>query len=179
MEPRTNRFWRSFFFGPLTRHPYSHCNSRSYQKHELFVTGIGIHYAPSVITNPACQPTASALIIGQRLIPHIVLRAADARPYEIQDLCPADTRFKILLFVGDLAGAQQAQRVSQLAADMGRAEGFLNKFGRRRQNKEGEWDVFDILTICAGKKESVNHLDVPKLFRPHWSKYVMFFLSFP
>jgi len=142
----------------------------SIKKHERFLTGIGVHYAPSAITNPAYQQTASALIIGERLIPQIILRAADARAYEIQDLCPADTRFKILLFVGDLASAQQAQRISQLAADMGRAEGFLNKFGRRSQNKEGEWDMFDILTICVGKKESVNYLDVPKFFRSHWSK---------
>jgi len=57
---------------------------------------------------------------------------------------------------------------------MGRAEGFLNKFGRGHPDKEGKWDIFDILTICIGKKESINYLDVPKFFRSHWSKCITF-----
>jgi phenol 2-monooxygenase len=115
---------------------------------------------------------ASSLVIGQRIIPQIILRAADARPFEIQDLCPADNKFKVLLFAGDLAGTKQAQRLNRLAADMAKPEGFLSKFGRRR-DKDGDWDVFNILTVCAAKKEMVNYLDVPKFLRPHWSKCVL------
>jgi len=88
----------------------------------------------------------------------------------IQDVCPSDTRFKIILFVGDLKNPEQAQRVSKLATDMSGAEGYLNKFGRRREQELCEWDAFDIMTVCVGRKETINYLDVPKFFRSHWSK---------
>jgi phenol 2-monooxygenase (NADPH) len=145
------------------------------QKFGGFIIGTDINYAPSSITSPAGQPVASTLVVGQRLTPQIILRAADARPFEIQDLCPSDNRFKILLFLGDLKNSKQAQRVSKLAADMSAQEGFLSKFGRCSGQNTGKWDVFDVLAICTWKKESFNYLDVPPFFRSHWSKYVTFF----
>jgi len=142
----------------------------AFQKSGGFTSGIGIHYDPSVITSSGGQQIASTLTIGQRLVPQIILRAADARPFEIQDLCPSDTRFKILVFVGDLKNPKQNQRVNELAADMGAAKGLLNMFGGRYDQDTGEWDAFDLLSICSGKKESVSYLDVPPLFRSQWSK---------
>jgi phenol 2-monooxygenase (NADPH) len=143
---------------------------RAFQTFGGFTSGIGIRYANSAITSSVNQQIASALTIGKRIPPQIIIRVADARPFEIQDLCPADTKFRILLFVGNVTDSDQAQRVHKLATDMGKPEGFLNKFGRSRINKDGDWDVFDLVTICAGRKENVSYLDVPKFFRTHWTK---------
>jgi phenol 2-monooxygenase (NADPH) len=68
-------------------------------------------------------------MVGMCIPPQIIIRVADARPFEIQDLYPADTKFRILLFVGNVMDSDQAQRVHNLATDMGKSEGFLNKFG--------------------------------------------------
>ena len=80
-------------------------------------------------------------------------RAADARPYNIQDLLPSDTRFKILVFAGNTANAAQAARVQALAEEMNRPEGFLKRFGRGEPRK-----VFDILSISSAKKQEVNYI---------------------
>ena len=48
------------------------------------------------------------MIIGQRILPQIVLRMADRRAIDIQDVCPADTRFKVLVFTGDDATPAEA-----------------------------------------------------------------------
>lgn len=82
---------------------------------------------------------------------------------------PSDTRFKILVFTGNLTEAND-QRVkldafSKAATTEG---GFLNKFGNRGQ--QGWTEVFELLTIVSGKKETVNHNDVPAALRTHWSK---------
>ena len=135
-----------------------------------FASGVSIHYGPSAITNPSRQHITPKLIVGQRLTPQVIIGAADANPVNIQDLCPADTRFKILVFAGDLTRIKQKERLNRLAAAMSKPEGFVKKFGRPRHNKEGEWDLFDLIPICAGKKELVNHLDIPKSLRTHWSK---------
>ena len=94
------------------------------------------------------------------MLPHVFVRAADARPMEIQDLLPADTRFKILVFAGKTGDKQQLERVCTLAGAIG--EGLYKKFGGA--------DVFDVISICSATKEEINYTDLPPLFRTHWSK---------
>ncbi|KAH7914576.1 FAD binding domain-containing protein [Hygrophoropsis aurantiaca] len=171
----------------------------AFQTFGAFTSGIGVHYLPSAITNITYQATAShqstarnptqcnglivgtpvtqGLTIGQRMPPQVFVRAADARPYEIQDLLPVDMRWKVLLFVGsvDQMTLQQGE-LEALAREMGKPGGFLRKYGRLgdgNTNANGHNGVFDILTIAAGKIDDVNFLDVPALFRAHWSKVLV------
>ncbi|KIP04908.1 hypothetical protein PHLGIDRAFT_176210 [Phlebiopsis gigantea 11061_1 CR5-6] len=130
-----------------------------------FTTGVGIHYSPSVLVNADHQAHASKLVIGERVLPQTFIRAADMRPYEIQDLLPADTRYKVLVFAGDTSDAAQLARVRTLAAAVGSPSGFFKTYGGA--------DVFDILTISSASKEKVNYTDVPPIFRSHWSKVLL------
>jgi len=134
-----------------------------------FTSGIGVHYAPSTITDVTYQSLCPGLPIGQRMLPQILVRAADSRPYELQDLCPADTKFKILIFLGDIADPTQVERAQRLAEALAKPGSFLSRYGRAKSGVVG-WKVFELLTICATRKEVVNYLDVPALLRPHWSK---------
>jgi len=61
-----------------------------------FTSGIGVHYSPSTIVDPKHQKYAENLIIGKRILPQIFVRAADMCPVDIQDMLPADVRFKVL-----------------------------------------------------------------------------------
>lgn len=111
-----------------------------------------MHYEPSSITAAQHQSCASKLTVGQRLIPHVFVRAADARPYNIHDVLPSDTRFKVLVFAGNTADAAQAARVEALAGALAKPDGFLARFGRGAPEK-----VFDILSISSAKKQDVNY----------------------
>jgi len=146
-------------------------DTRAFQTFGGFTSGIGIHYAPSAITGVAYQSLAPGLPIGQRIIPQTLVRAADSRPYELQDLCPADTKFKILIFLGDIAEPAQAERAQKLAEALGKPESFLSNYGRAKSGVVG-WKSFELLTICTTRKEVVNYSDVPTLLRPHWTKSV-------
>jgi len=150
--------------------------TRAFQTFGGFTSGIGIHYAPSTITDATYQSLAPGLPIGERIIPQTIIRAADSRPYELQDLCPADMKFKILLFVGDIADPAQAERAQKLAEALGKPESFLSKYGRTKPGMVG-WKVFDLLTVCATRKEVVNYLEVPAFLRPHWTRSVFFFVQ--
>jgi phenol 2-monooxygenase len=75
----------------------------------------------------------------------------------------------VLLFIGDIGDAKQAQKVKDLANDMDKSESFLTKYGGGRVNQDG-WKAFDVITICVGRKEVTNYNDVPLLFRSHWTK---------
>ncbi|KAI5120431.1 hypothetical protein M0805_009893 [Coniferiporia weirii] len=133
-----------------------------------FTSGIGIHYPPSAITNATPQSLATNLNIGTRMPPQIVLRAADARPFELQDLLPSDTRFKLVVFAGDLDVEAQAAKVSAFAEAAAGETGFLTKYGKVAA---GGWaDVFGIVTVLVGKKEKANFTSVPAVLRSHWSR---------
>jgi hypothetical protein len=80
------------------------------------------------------------------------VRAADAREVNIQDLAPSDARIKLFVFP-----AGHAQKV---AAHLDRPECI---FAQLR-------DAFDVITVLQGSKNTINHLGVPPVLRPHWSK---------
>ncbi|TDL26709.1 hypothetical protein BD410DRAFT_825808 [Rickenella mellea] len=143
---------------------------QAFQTFGGFTSGIGIHYAPSVLTNTTHETVATNLTVGMRMPPQVVVRAADARPYELQDLLPADTRYKVLIFAGDITEEGQRTKVQALEKEMGRPEGFLKKYTPDGAPRDA---IFDVLSICVGKKETINFTDVPELFRTHWSKVLV------
>ncbi|KAF8527308.1 FAD binding domain-containing protein [Gautieria morchelliformis] len=132
-----------------------------------FTSGIGIHYRPSVITNAQYQSYAKSLIVGERIVPQMVVRVADGRPYQVQDLLPADARFKLLIFTGDAGDERQLVTLHKLAINL---EQILVKYARKGDFKE----LFEILTIRIGPDSSsmVEKQDasLPKSLQLHWSK---------
>jgi len=136
-----------------------------YQIFGGFTSGIEIQYSPSAIVDPKHQKCAESLIIGKRMLPQIFVRAADIRPVDIQDMLPADARFKVLFFVGNLTETRAAE-LRLLAEELSKP---LSAF--RKYSADGNIStVFDVITIAAGTKDDTNHLVVPAFFRPHWTK---------
>ncbi|TFK48400.1 hypothetical protein OE88DRAFT_1634717 [Heliocybe sulcata] len=132
-----------------------------------FTSGIGIHYNESVLVNPTYQSLATKLIVGERMPPQPIIRVADSWPFELQDLLPADTRFKVLFFTGDYLEPVQREKVLALAESMSQPESFLQKFTPKGARSS---DVFDLITIAASRKEEITYNDFPKILRPHWSR---------
>lgn len=122
---------------------------------------------PSAIVDTTHQACAPSIIIGQRMLPQIFVRVADARPIELHDMLPSDTRFKLLLFVGLLTSGQLG-KVRRLAEDLQLPSSFLQKYDYPAEGKVQS--MFDIIPIAAGHKDDVNFLDIPETFRTHWSK---------
>ncbi|KAG6381746.1 putative phenol hydroxylase [Boletus reticuloceps] len=141
---------------------------RAFQTFGGFTSGTGVHYLPSAIVDPKHQQCAEKLVIGQRMLPQIFVRAADIRPMELQDLLPSDVRFKVLLFPGYLTKARVGE-LGLLAEELSKPSSFLKKYSHDGNVST----VFDIITIAAGSKEDINYLHVPQFFRPHWTKVLL------
>ena len=153
---------------------------RAFQTFGGFTSGIGIQYSSSPITlpSPTSSPSPSSpvtnLTPGTRMPPSLILRAADARPTELQDLLPFDGRFKLVLFVGALEeeGEEgEGRRVRVKAVEKGlvggaveEGGGTLRKYGPRLE----EW--VDILSVMVGSRVNSNFTSVPEGLRTHWSK---------
>ena len=141
---------------------------RVVQDFGFFKSGIGVHYADSVIVVTKNQAAAKNIVIGRRLPSEIIICAADDRPVQLHDLLRADMRFKFFVFTGDLSNPKQNAMVKTFADKLSSGStlpmGFL-------ANKESI-QIFDIFTVVLGKKGEVKYLDVPHVLRSHWSKCV-------
>jgi phenol 2-monooxygenase len=146
---------------------------RIFQAFGGFTSGIGICYTDSLITDTQHQSYAKNLVIGQRILPQVFLRAADCRPFEIQDLLPSDARFKIILFIGDTSDSRQLGIINDLANEL---EGVLAKLAPLGHI----FTMFDILAVCSDTKTSIRlgYKKLPILLRSHWSRYVFFKTTF-
>ncbi|KAG2102150.1 hypothetical protein BD769DRAFT_1393697 [Suillus cothurnatus] len=129
-----------------------------------FTSGIGIHYQPSVAVNDRNQELASGLVLGKRVPPCKFMRAADAWPFELQDLLPSDFLFKLLVFTGDFSDPLQQARVESMVKNIQKPKSFLNRYATHGSSR------FDIITISKGRKETFNIFRLPTLLRSHWSK---------
>jgi len=133
-----------------------------------FTSGIGVHYTPSMTVKDQNQDLASGIVIGERFPPQKFLRAADAWPFDIQDLLPSDFRFKIVVFTGNFSDPVQKARVESMVKDLERPESFLNHYAT---SGKGSANLrFDIVTVSQGRKEEFQFMQLPVLLRCHWSK---------
>ena len=111
--------------------------------------------------------------IGTRMPPLVIVRAADARPFDFQQVIVSDTRFKIFIFAGDIRNdlAQKA-RFEAFVANATGPSGFLTKYGRRREDGTGlDWEAtFEIFSILKDTKEDVEYTIIPPMMRSHWSR---------
>ncbi|KAI0628044.1 FAD binding domain-containing protein [Trametes polyzona] len=130
-----------------------------------FMSGIAIVYGPSTIVKPQYEHLAPGLPVGKRVSPQIFLSAASGKPSEIQDLLPADTRFKVLVFGGDLSAPEDAARLQAAADELVQPESFVQRFGHGAPD-----EIFDNLCFSSAKADTVDYLDFPQFFRPHYSK---------
>lgn len=138
---------------------------RAFRAFSGLTSGVGVQYSPSAIIASSpdnSTPSATRLTIGRRLPPQIVLRAGSNQPVEIQDLCPSDTRFKILVFTGDVHTQAQSDLVKRFA-DQITSSFAIGKLGGK---------AFDFMCIIKGEKETTEYVDVPAVLRTHWTKYV-------
>ncbi|KDQ19527.1 hypothetical protein BOTBODRAFT_170609 [Botryobasidium botryosum FD-172 SS1] len=132
-----------------------------------FMSGIGIEYQPSTITNVSGSSLATKLIIGQRILPGVILQAANARPYELHDLLPSDMRFKILILSADITNPRQKAKLDALATRLHQPAGLLRRFTPLGAPKDA---IFDIITIARVDKELVKVSMYPSQLLSHWSK---------
>ncbi|EGO21398.1 hypothetical protein SERLADRAFT_351441 [Serpula lacrymans var. lacrymans S7.9] len=137
-----------------------------------WASGCGIQYEASAIVDvkTSRQSLANKIIVGQRVPPGEILRTGDFRPYNVHDVLLSDTRFKIIIFSGDVNNPKQKAKLDAIAARLDQPEGFLQRYTPYGAPEDA---VFDIVTIRQVMLHSyANVFAIPSRLRSHWSKYV-------
>lgn len=134
----------------------------------LFKSGIGIHYTDSTIVNSRYQSYAKSLVIGNRFPPEHIVCAYDDCLVQVQDLIKSDTKFKLLVFTGDLTNEDQRSSLKTLAERISSSPLLLQQ-KLANTDSEASMKMLEVYSIMIGNRGNVNYQDVPAALRSHWT----------
>ncbi len=108
------------------------------------------------------QHLAPNIKIGMRMPSFQVLKQADARPSQFQELLKSNGRWRIVVFAGDLRDPNQWTRITRLGDTLAHLTSFLSRY----DGKSSPHSVIELLTIHSSPSTSVELLDLPAIFHP-------------
>ncbi|KAF2965828.1 hypothetical protein GQX73_g7730 [Xylaria multiplex] len=152
-----------------------------------YTAGLATQYTDSIITaTTRSQPSlATKLTVGMRFPSTLVIRVGDARQMWLTRALPADSRWHLAVFGGDIQDAGAAQRLQkvghtifvivvlwaklthqyQLALDL---EGLVRAFTPSESDIDS---VFNIVLILASQRANVELETIPEIFTPVSGKW--------
>lgn len=132
-------------------------------------------YDPSPSSASRCiivgkQALAANVLIGMRMPSCKVLNQSDARPWHLQELLPSTGAWRILVFPGDISRPELLSRYEALGEALDLPSSFLRSFAPETASAKVGHGVFEILTIHAAPRHSVELLSLPDVFHPYDEK---------
>ena len=109
------------------------------------------------------QNLCPGLEIGKRLPFETMVRVADCRPFDLQDILDADAKWRLLIFVGDPSTPGQEDTIQSLALYMQSAYGMLRRYDFKT--------IFETVTIGAFTGEDKYTYELPDPVRADWTRY--------
>ncbi|KAI1129609.1 FAD binding domain-containing protein [Nemania abortiva] len=141
---------------------------------ELFVkagrytAGLATRYDASLITAAPVTGQASAaakLTVGTRFPSALVVRVGDARHMWLTRAMPADSRWHIAVFGGDIHDGDAAKRLQKIALDL---EALVRAFTPSASDVDS---VFNVLLVLSSKRANVELGEIPEIFTPVTGKW--------
>lgn len=93
-----------------------------------------------------------------------MIRVADGRPFDLQDILNADAKWRLLVFVGDPRAPGQEDTIHSLARYLHGARGIFRGFGV-------ESKVCELVTIGTFTGEDRYTYELPDPVKADWTRY--------
>jgi len=113
-----------------------------------------------VLNDSTYQNLCPGFEIGKRLPLETMIRVADCRPFDLQDILDADAKWRLLIFVGDPRAPGQEDLIRSLAQYMQEILEF-----------EMMERVCEIVTIGAFTGEDRYTYELPDPLKADWTRY--------
>jgi hypothetical protein len=152
---------------------YLTCACSAHQGYGGFTSGLSIQYTDRVLTDRTYQNLCPGLEIGKRLPLETMIRVADCRPFDLQDILDADAKWRLLFFVGDPRAPGQEDMIQSLAR-------YYAQFTRdfRRLGFKKTKSICEIVTIGAFTGEDKFTYELPDPVKADWTRYAQATKSF-
>lgn len=142
--------------------------SRKLRAFSALATGLGIRYAPSIITSQVLLAADDVetvtspftLTVGKRIPSYAFIRVADRKPINLHDALPSDGLAKLIIFAGPLTSLEEKGRLAEVEKAL---RDVVKEFGA---------DRFQLLVVLSAIGDDMNYLDVPAGLRKDWTRCV-------
>ncbi|CAJ2510905.1 Uu.00g065300.m01.CDS01 [Anthostomella pinea] len=142
----------------------------AFLKSARYMAGFTGTYQDSMVTSMSRsnQALAKSIAVGMRLPNARVVRHCDALSMDFQKAFPADNRWRIVVFIGDLQQPQSSAKLLKVADFLTSSTGPIPGSA----SEHGDPDEFiETLLVIAGNITKVEIQDLPEVFRPVTGKY--------
>ena len=154
--------------GSATAREFSEAFTRSLK----YTAGLTATYDDSVIVaaGRSRQDRARNVVVGMRFASAQVVRFCDAKAMPLVKALPADGRWRIVVFAGDLKDEGAKRRLEQLGAFLESDEGPVRKF----TPKDRDIDAFiEPIVVISGNMLELEQDQIPPYFWPETGKWKM------
>ncbi|KAI0115803.1 FAD binding domain-containing protein [Nemania sp. FL0031] len=128
-----------------------------------YTAGLATRYEASLITAPQITGQASPaakLTVGTRFPSTRVIRVGDARHMWLTRVLPADGRWHIVVFGGDVKDGGATERLNKLARDL---TALVHAFTPSESDPDSR---FNIILVLSSKRADVEFSEIPEVFTP-------------
>ncbi|RYC60497.1 hypothetical protein CHU98_g5727 [Xylaria longipes] len=132
-----------------------------------YTAGLATRYDGSMITAATTiqGPLAAKLTVGMRFPSAQVVRVGDAKQVWLTRALPADSRWHLVVFGGDIQDGDAAKRLQKLALDL---EGLVRAFTPPGSDIDS---IFNVILVLSSKRADVELETVPEIFTPITGKW--------
>ncbi|KAF7542455.1 hypothetical protein G7Z17_g11557 [Cylindrodendrum hubeiense] len=131
-----------------------------------YTAGQGIQYNESLLMSSNDeQSVATGLVVGMRFPSAQVVRFCDARAIQLVRALPADSKWHIVVFAGDILDREVAARLDKLSTEIA---SLVQKFTPIGQDADA---IIQSLLVLASKRTEVEQEQIPEVFTPIAGKW--------
>lgn len=169
---------------PETQHGhFNEDHKRALEEENSSMSGLAVTYKPnSLITstvwdaslpkNVACHSLPSVarnLLVGSRIPSVLILNQSDSQACHLQQILPCTGQWNLVVFGGDIAGADQKRRIEDLADALDFPNSAFAKLNDPVSVSRRGFPALGVYLIHCADRLSIELKDLPTIFRP-WTK---------
>ncbi|KFY01163.1 hypothetical protein O988_02882 [Pseudogymnoascus sp. VKM F-3808] len=137
-----------------------------------YTAGLTAKYGDSQITNAkgSTESLASNLAVGMRLPSAQVVRFCDAKAMQLVKALPADGRWRIIIFGGDITEPANAARLEKLG------DYLYSPIGPVHTHTQSSADIdsfIEPIVVLSGERVKIEQSQIPSCFWPATGKWKM------
>lgn len=131
-----------------------------------YTAGQGVQYNESLLmSSNDGQSVATGLVVGMRFPSAQVVRFCDARAMQLVRALPADSKWHIVVFSGDILDQEAAIRLDKLSTKL------ANLVQRFTPDGKDADTIIQALLVLASKRTEVEQEQIPEIFTPIAGKW--------
>ena len=146
--------------------------STQFLKAAKYMAGLTAKYDDTTVTSSkrSKQDLATNAVVGMRFPSSQVVRFCDAKPMQLSRALAADSRWRLVIFAGDISETDTAARLRRLAEFLDSEDGPIHKATPQGRDVDS---FIEPIVVLSGSRQSTDQEEIHPYFWPTTGKWRM------